>query len=248
LAEQAALAALSPGAAIFVGFDSAWADKKTAPGAICSVLFDGEGFADFRPPELKSFNGALDYIRDLQRPDMPTLVALDQPTIVPNTTSMRPAEKVAASLISWMGGGVQPANSGLRLFREDAPIWRFLKSLNATEDPEAARTAGRGLHLNGSIPSPRACLVGHWFLRAGKGTSLQSRAPDIQNRALERGRRRWASRSRKAGLCAGGRVAGRATDNISAEKIRSGSPRRGDMPSDRDPMATGSSRTVGGDR
>jgi predicted RNase H-like nuclease len=45
---------------VFVGFDSAWADKAKAPGAICSVHFDGVGFTDFRPPELVSFDRALD--------------------------------------------------------------------------------------------------------------------------------------------------------------------------------------------
>ena len=33
------------------------------------------------------------YIRDVQRPGAPTIVALDQPTIVPNATGMRPAKR-----------------------------------------------------------------------------------------------------------------------------------------------------------
>ena len=37
-------------AAILVGFDSAWADRK--PGAICSAVFDGDCFVEFREPEL----------------------------------------------------------------------------------------------------------------------------------------------------------------------------------------------------
>ncbi len=46
--------------------------------------FDGAGFTGFRPPELVGFDRALDYIRAIQRPGAPTIVALDQPTIVPN--------------------------------------------------------------------------------------------------------------------------------------------------------------------
>jgi predicted RNase H-like nuclease len=38
------------------------------------------------------------------------VVTIDQPTMVPNPGGMRPVDKVAASLISWLGGGVQPAN------------------------------------------------------------------------------------------------------------------------------------------
>jgi predicted RNase H-like nuclease len=156
-------------AARFVGFDSAWANRKNAPGAVCSVLFDGVGFSDFRPPELVDFNGALDYIRALPHPDFPILVALDQPTIVPNETGMRPVERAVASLISWMGGGVQPANSSLPLFRSDAPIHGFLRKLGAAEDPEAARTAERGLHLMEVFPALALASVDARFFGQGKG-------------------------------------------------------------------------------
>ena len=66
---------------------------------------------------------------------------------------MRPVEKVAASLISRMGGGVQPANTGRPLFGRAAPITRFLGQLGAAEDPEMARTANRGLHLIEVFPA-----------------------------------------------------------------------------------------------
>ncbi len=68
---------------------------------------------------------------------------------------MRPVDKAAASLVSWMGGGVQPANRGLPMFRPEAAIWRFLLALNALENPEAARTADRGLHLMEVFPAQR---------------------------------------------------------------------------------------------
>jgi len=156
-------------ATVLIGFDSAWANKKNAPGAICSVLCDGVGFMDFRPPELIDFDGALYYIQSLQRPDMPTLVALDQPTLVPNETGMRPVARAVASLISWMGGDVQPANRGLPLFREDAPIHGFLKKLGATEDPEAARTAKRGLHLMEVFPALALASLDASFFGRGTG-------------------------------------------------------------------------------
>jgi predicted RNase H-like nuclease len=47
------------GSVQFVSFDSTWADNAKAPGAICSVHFDGLGFTDFRPPELVGFDSAL---------------------------------------------------------------------------------------------------------------------------------------------------------------------------------------------
>ena len=142
---------LSP--AVFVGFDSAWANTAKAPGAICSIFFDGHGFTDFRSPELVGFDDALDFILAVRRQNAPAIVALDQPTIVPNSVGMRPAEKVAASLISWMGGGVQPANTGRPLFGAAAPIADFLQRLGAIEDPERARKADDGLYLMEVFPA-----------------------------------------------------------------------------------------------
>lgn len=83
------------------------------------------------------------------------LVAIDQPTLVPNETGMRPVERVAASLISKLrGGGVQPAFRGKReKFGPDAPIWKFLDRIEARENPPAARTAPRGLHLMEVFPA-----------------------------------------------------------------------------------------------
>ena len=66
---------------------------------------------------------------------------------------MRPVDKAAASLISWMGGGVQPANRGLPTFCPEAPIWRFLGRLDAVEDPEQARKADHGLYLMEAFPA-----------------------------------------------------------------------------------------------
>jgi predicted RNase H-like nuclease len=137
---------------IFVGFDSAWAGND--PGAICSIAFSDNRFSDFLAPELVGFDAAVTFIDRLRRPDAMTLVALDQPTIVPNATGMRPVEKTVATLISWIGGGVQPANRGkTEFFGEKAPIWRFLGKLGAVEDPETARSATRGVHLIEVFPA-----------------------------------------------------------------------------------------------
>jgi len=157
-------------AAVFVGFDSAWTDSKKAPGAICSARFAGDRFVDFRAPALVSFDEALQFIKSVKQLDLPTLVALDQPTIVPNQTGMRPVEKVVASLISWMGGGVQPANLGKeKMFCPDSPIWRFLEGLGAEENPEMARTAKSGLHLIEVFPALAMASLDNNFFGMRKG-------------------------------------------------------------------------------
>jgi predicted RNase H-like nuclease len=139
---------------IYIGFDSAWTDNPRAPGAITALSVPDDGPAEFQPPRLVSFEQALRFIRSVQSNSGVTLVAIDQPTIVPNGTSMRPVERAAASLVSWMGGGVQPANRGRRgMFCDASPIWRFLHELAAVDDPEGARAARSGLHIIEVFPA-----------------------------------------------------------------------------------------------
>ena len=133
------------------------------------MYFDGVGFTDFRPPELVGFDRALDCIRAVRRPGAPTIVALDQPTIVPNATGMRPTEKTVGSMISWMGGGVQPANTGRPLFGPRAPVTFFLRKLGAVEDPEMARTADHGLHLIEVFPALALASLDPAFFGLRKG-------------------------------------------------------------------------------
>lgn len=137
-----------------IGFDSAWTDNKKAPGAICALAFDGLKSIAFHAPRLSTFDEAIAFIESVRSTDGATLIALDQPTIVPNLKSMRPVERVAANLISWIGGGVQPSNRGkVGMFCDASPIWTFLGKLNALEDPEAARTAATGTHVMEVFPA-----------------------------------------------------------------------------------------------
>lgn len=138
----------------YIGFDSAWTDNPKARGAICAVGIEDGDLARFHAPQLVSFDQALTLIRNVRSHNGNTLIALDQPTVVPNLTSMRPVERVAASLVSWLGGGVQPSNRGrLGMFCNASPIWRFLTALEAVEDPEQARQAADGLYLMEVFPA-----------------------------------------------------------------------------------------------
>ncbi len=139
---------------VIFGFDSAWTDAPKAPGAICAVAFDGDGQVRFHEPRLVSFAGALTFIEELRQDFAVSLVALDQPTVVPNTAGGRPVDKVAASLISFVGGGAQMANrSRIGMFCDNAPIWSFLSALGATEDPIRARVAPVGKYLIEVFPA-----------------------------------------------------------------------------------------------
>jgi predicted RNase H-like nuclease len=145
---------MSAGSWTIVGFDSAWTDKATAPGAVCAIRSDAQGQRSASDPQLATFDQALEFIAAEKAACDVSLVALDQPTIVPNLTSMRPVDRVAASLISWLGGGVQPANrSKIGMFDDTAPLWRFKSQLDASDDAEAARSASSGLFLIEVFPA-----------------------------------------------------------------------------------------------
>ena len=138
----------------FVGFDSAWTDNPRAPGAICALRIEGGGAPVFHAPRLARFADATMFIDAVTAGADYALIALDQPTIVANPAGMRPAERVAASVVSWLGGGVQPAYRGRTgMFCDAAPIWPFLAAIAAVEDPIAARTAVSGRHLIEVFPA-----------------------------------------------------------------------------------------------
>ncbi|WP_310069350.1 DUF429 domain-containing protein [Phyllobacterium sp. 1468] len=137
-----------------IGFDSAWTDKPKAPGAVCVIRSNSDGKLIYSEPQLASFAQALDIIHDEQKRTELCLVGIDQPTIVPNLNSLRPVDRIAGSLVSWIGGGVQPANrSKIGMFDDAAPIWKFKEALGAIEDPEAARAASAGLYIMEVFPA-----------------------------------------------------------------------------------------------
>ena len=72
----------------FIGFDSAWAGK--VPGGIVWATFEDQHLAAFAEPRLAGFNDAAQIIETLRSECDYVLVAVDQPTVVPNETGSRP--------------------------------------------------------------------------------------------------------------------------------------------------------------
>ncbi len=153
-----------------VGFDSAWADNPRMPGALCAARIEADGGIVFHAPRLVGFEAAAAFVEDLHGDGDLTLVAIDQPTIVPNAGGSRPAERVVASVMSWSGGAIQPANRGKAgMFDDGAPIWRFLDRLSFTDDPEAAARATRGGFVMEVYPALALLSLDPAFAAAGKG-------------------------------------------------------------------------------
>ncbi len=61
---------------VYVGFDSAWTDNPSAPGAICAIAMENDRCVDFRAPRLISFKQALAFIREIRAEDGLTLIAV----------------------------------------------------------------------------------------------------------------------------------------------------------------------------
>ena len=140
----------------FIGFDSAWTDNRRNPGAISALILEDGRPMVFHPPSLVTFDQAAEFVLRTTSDCDYALIAIDQPTVVPNKRGMRPVERVAASLISKLKGGVQPARRsgpGASMFGDAAPIWRFLDQIGATQDPMAARGAAAGTFVVEVFPA-----------------------------------------------------------------------------------------------
>ena len=172
---------------VIFGFDAAWSDKS--PGAICALGFDAEGAATFDAPRAVCFKGALEYIKAHRQPYARTVVALDQPTIVPNRKASRSGERVAASLLGFTGGGAQPANrSKESMFGDGAPIWDFKDELGADDDPAAARCAVNGRYLLEVFPAlALPGLVAGFRTTAGRAEVQPEEQREISSGRLDRG-------------------------------------------------------------
>ena len=141
---------------VLIGFDLAWTDSPKNPGAISAYVLEGGQYATFHRPRHATFDGALDFIREAATEADYVLIAIDQPTIVPNYDSLRPVDRVAGGLVGKLGGGVQPARrggTGAPMFGESAPIWRFLANVDAKQNPITARSEAAGRFLMEVFPA-----------------------------------------------------------------------------------------------
>ena len=152
-------------------------------------------------PQLAGFDDAARIIETLQSDHDYVLVAIDQPTVVPNQTGQRPVDGVARALIGKLRSGVQPANrSKETMFGPIAPIWRFLKRLDARQDAPGARAATDGLYLLEVFPALALPALQPEILTRGKAAFYnparkKTFAPDdwrlvadtVRDRAVKRG-------------------------------------------------------------
>lgn len=130
----------------FIGFASAWGDKK--PGSIVWASFSDRNLIKCGLPKPTFFDDAINVYNELRACHDFLLVGIDQPTIVENYSGMRPVENAVSPLIGKLGSGVQPANlKKSKLFGPSAPIRQFLTNIDAIQDPMTARVSKEGAYL-----------------------------------------------------------------------------------------------------
>ena len=180
----------------YVGFDSAWADNPRRPGSICALG------ASFEPPRPAGFDAALAFVRAGDAAGGLTILGIDQPTIVPNVGGARPVDRVAAALMSWSGGGVQPAFRGkVAMFGDGAPIWRFLAALGFRDDPEAAAGAVAGSFVLEVFPAMALLALDPAFLAArGRGPRYNPARPTFRQEAWRAVRQATTLEARRLGF------------------------------------------------
>lgn len=154
----------------FTGFDSAWTDNAAKPGAILTIFESKTGELACEAPRLATFADAVVDIKAISEHVPFHLVAIDQPTVVPNLNGCRPVERAVSSLICKLKGGVQPANRSKDImFGDAAAIWRFLSDLPHEQLPFKAMEATQGRFLIEVFP---AMALAAWIpvlMRRGRG-------------------------------------------------------------------------------
>jgi predicted RNase H-like nuclease len=140
-----------------------WTASNT--GAIVGCLCSREGkYRELGKPRVVDYSGATDAIVGWQRQEgvIRTLVLLDQPTIVKNTTGQRAVEHLVSSVVGRRYGGMQPANTGKAdMFGAEAPLWPFLKKFGGPADVSPSEPKATASPFHSGPFSSVLTLTGH---------------------------------------------------------------------------------------
>lgn len=176
-----------------IGFDSAWADNS--PGGICSLTLDKGKIVEFLKPRLVRFSDAALFVQTAKNHSAYVLIALDQPTLVPNSSGIRPVERVAGAIVNRIGGGVQPTNTPkVSMFGRSAPIWSFSRYNKRERKPGSSEKRKPRCFSYRSISRASITKFDSWNLAAKTSSEIQPRCSKFFPFGLETGHS-WNGRS-----------------------------------------------------
>jgi predicted RNase H-like nuclease len=93
---------------LFLGIDFGWMGKPSGLGALS---WDGYALRLIAIERRTGLNAVLDFV-DLHAADHPAMIAVDAPTVIPNATGMRDADKLMHRHFGKFHAGAYPANLG----------------------------------------------------------------------------------------------------------------------------------------
>ena len=151
---------------VFTGFDSAWTAGNE--GAIAHARLV-DGVLSLVPPVVAGFQAALAQIDEQGAGAGLHVIGIDQPLIVPNESGRRPVEKAFYPLLGKLKGGMQPSNRGkASMFGDGAPIWSFLRDLDADIDWWSSVQANYGRYAIEVYPAPAIAGLFPVFCERGR--------------------------------------------------------------------------------
>lgn len=120
---------------LLVGFDSAWSNENS--GSLTAALMADDNDITKEDSQPASLDEAILLIQKWQSDWNPerTIIAIDQPIVVSNTSGQRPVENIVSSIVGKHRGGVQPSSTSKSYFSQDAPIWKFVDAFGGASDP-----------------------------------------------------------------------------------------------------------------
>ncbi|MEM6255972.1 MAG: DUF429 domain-containing protein [Cyanobacteria bacterium P01_D01_bin.156] len=93
----------------FLGIDLGW---TTGPTGVCCLKLQADSLSLERLERLATHRDVLAWITEQAPKDTPAMVAVDAPTIIPNSTGMRQPDRLAHQYFGKYHAGCYPANQG----------------------------------------------------------------------------------------------------------------------------------------
>ena len=181
-----------------VGFDSAWSVKNK--GAICYAIYEHGLPPEVSLPQTASFDDAARIVGDLKERCDEVLVAIDQPIIVPYSTTGRPVDTVVKSFMGKLRSAAQSAMRSGRgqqsaMFGDSAPVWKFISDVGACEYAGKTGHAGGGI-VNFEAAKPSTGRTGIHLIEVYPALALAALEPGLMEHRHNRSGKwiRWAAR------------------------------------------------------
>ncbi|XGB41049.1 MAG: DUF429 domain-containing protein [Nodosilinea sp. LVE1205-7] len=125
----------------FLGIDLGW---QSGASGLCCLSLEGDRLILKCLTRLQSIESILAWVEEYSRPSQTAVVAVDAPTLIPNQTGMRLADRLAHQYFGQYDAGCYPANQGRPFAARLVAFGRALEALGFAHSPHSpAQPQGR---------------------------------------------------------------------------------------------------------